>query len=120
MLRQLMPPEGNMWKPFKHINPTNILTKMTHEMTGVSMTIMDLRTAAESYADLDLAENKEIQDSLNVAEGHTRQTAVGNYSRNSHTNLVRPWKNHVEQLLYGEGCSNDTTLDKMIEGKLQA
>ena len=121
MLHQLMPPKGNMWKPFQGVDPTNILSKITQEMTGVSMTIMDLRTAAESYAELDLADNKEIQDALNAAEGHTRQTAAENYSRNSQTNLMRPWKNHVEGLLYEEGCSNDRTLalDKMIEGKLE-
>ena len=97
------------WKPFHKKTATPILKSLTSDMTGVSVTVKDLRTAAESYVDT-LANGSIIQRSLSYVEGHTNKTASVYYKRNGSGTLMREWTVHVEHLIEPKS-SNDESDD---------
>ncbi len=100
------------WKPFRQTTATPILKSLTFNMTGVSVTVKDLRTAAESYVDT-LANRSTIQPSLSYVEGHTTRTAETFYKRNGSDTLMREWTRHVEHLIEpksGNDKADDTDL----------
>jgi hypothetical protein len=109
------------WRPFKGRNTTEVLKATTRDIAGVSMTIMDLRTAAESY--VDLVGREDVQNALSFAEGHTVRIAKQYYKRNGSTTMMRPWIDHIEGLLHGHGNSNDNSnyskLDEEIDERME-
>lgn len=111
------------WRPFEGRNTTDILKATTRDIAGVSMTIMDLRTAAESY--VDLVGREDVQSALSYAEGHTERIAKQYYKRNGSTTMMRPWVDHVEGLIHDHGNSskdNDnliSELDKEIDKRME-
>jgi hypothetical protein len=64
---------SNTWRPFEGINTTNILKATTRDIAGVPINIMNLRTAAESYAEI--VGRSDVQNALSFAEGHTTRVA---------------------------------------------
>ena len=74
------------WQPFKGVNTTEVLKATTRDIGGVSMTVMDLRTAAESY--IDQIDKPDIQRGLSYAEGHSERIAKKYYRRNGSTCLL--------------------------------
>jgi hypothetical protein len=109
------------WQPFEGRNTTEILKATTRDIAGVSMTIMDLRTAAESY--VDLVGREDVQNALSFAEGHTERVAKQYYKRNGSTTVMRPWIDHIEGLIHG-GNSNDNNnlnskLDEEIDKRME-
>ena len=60
------------WKPFEHINVSNVLKEVTFEMTGVGVTASGLRSAAESHAEL--LGDANVRSALNYAEGHSSKS----------------------------------------------
>ena len=109
-----------IWQPFKGVNTTEILKATTYDIAGVSMTIMDLRTAAESY--VDLIGRSDIQNGLSYAEGHTDRIAKKYYKRNGSTTMMGPWIDHIRGLVRGK--ENDSgnvasALDEQIEQRME-
>eukprot|EP00985_Skeletonema_marinoi_P013929 scaffold7006_cov174-Skeletonema_marinoi.AAC.19 len=110
------------WRPFEGRNTTDILKATTRDIAGVQMTIMDLRTAAESY--VDLVGKEDVQNALSFAEGHTERVAKQYYKRNGSTTMMRPWTDHIEGLIHGHGNSSDndnfnSELDNEIDKRME-
>jgi hypothetical protein len=95
--------EGNetgQWQPFQGVDTTEILKATTSDIAGVPMTIMNLRTAAESYADL--TGKEDIQNALSYAQGHTDKVAKQYYKRNGSTTKMKSWTDHIRVLIRGQ------------------
>ncbi len=116
----------NTWRPFQGINATNILKATTHDIAGVPTNIMNLRTAAESYADK--VGRSDVQNALSFAEGHTKRVAKEYYRRNGSTTMMAPWTNHIEGLIHGQDNSDDngslagpnaSAIDEEIEKRME-
>lgn len=108
------------WQPFKGVNTTEVLKATTRDIAGVPMTIMDVRTAAESY--VDLVGKADIQNALSYAEGHTERIAKQYYKRNGSTTTMKPWMDHIRKLIRGEDydCGNvSSALDERIEKRME-
>ena len=110
------------WRPFEGRNTTEILKATTCDIAGVAMTIMDLRTAAESYADI--VGQADMQRALSFAEGHTERIAKQYYKRNGSTTLLKPWLDHIEELIHGQESSNNggefsSVLDEEIDKRMK-
>ena len=116
LLRELHGDEDSTtmpWQPFKGKSPTEVLKATTIDIAGVAMTIMNLRTVAESYADLN--PNPSIQTGLSLAEGHTERTAKGYYKRNGTMTIMRSWADHIEKLIHGQKIPDDEDEDELGE-----
>ena len=91
------------WKPFEGIDMTQILKSVTHHMTGVSVTVTDLRSAAESHVDIigyDCSKQSEnIQKALSYAEGHSENIAKMFYKRNGSSTIMKAWTAYVNKLM---------------------
>ena len=114
--------ETNIWRPFEGKYTTEILKATTYDIADVPMTIMDLRTAAESYADL--VGQEDMQSALGVAEGHTERVAMQYYRRNGSSTMMRPWVDHIEKLIHGQDDSGDnggvdSAMDEKIEKTME-
>jgi len=116
---------SNTWRPFEGINTTNILKATTRDIAGVPINIMNLRTAAESYAEI--AGRSDVQNALSFAEGHTTRVANEYYKRNGSATTMAPWTKLIEGLIYGQDNSNDNgslagpssiAIEKMIEKRM--
>lgn len=108
------------WQPFKGVNTTEVLKATTRDIAGVSMTIMDVRTAAESY--VDLVGGADIKNALSYAEGHTERIAKQYYKRNGSTTVMKPWMDHIRGLIRGQDCDGGTVsnaLDEQIEKRME-
>ena len=88
------------WQPFQGVDTTEILKATTGDIAGVPMTIMNLRTAAESYADL--TGKEDIQNALSYAQGHTDKVAKQYYKRNGSTTKMKSWTDHIRVLIRGQ------------------
>lgn len=113
--------EDGTWQPFKGVNTTEVLKATTRDIAGVSMTIMDVRTAAESY--VDLVGGADIKNALSYAEGHTERIAKQYYKRNGSTTVMKPWMDHIRGLIRGQDCDGGTVstnaLDEQIEKRME-
>lgn len=112
--------EDGIWQPFKGVNTTEVLKATTRDIAGVSMTIMDVRTAAESY--VDLVGGADIKNALSYAEGHTERIAKQYYKRNGSTTVMKPWMDHIRGLIRGQDCDGGTVsnaLDEQIEKRME-
>ena len=108
------------WQPFMGVNTTEILKATTRDIAGVPMTIMNLRTAAESY--VDFIGKADIQNALSYAEGHTEKVAKQYYKRNGSTTTMKPWIDHIRVLIRGQGCDDGnvaSALDEEIEKRME-
>ncbi len=92
--------ETRQWQPFQGVDTTEILKATTRDIAGVPMTIMNLRTAAESYADL--TGKADIQNALSYAQGHTEKVAKQYYKRNGSTTKMKSWTDHIRVLIRGQ------------------
>lgn len=111
--------DDETWQPFKGVNTTEVLKATTRDIAGVPMTIMDVRTAAESY--VDFVGNADIQNALSYAEGHTERIAKQYYKRNGSTTTMKPWMDHIRGLIRGQDCDsgNSSALDEQIEKRME-
>ena len=113
--------EDGIWQPFKGVNTTEVLKATTRDIAGVSMTIMDVRTAAESY--VDLVGGADIKNALSYAEGHTERIAKQYYKRNGSTTVMKPWMDHIRGLIRGQDCDggavSTNALDEQIEKRME-
>lgn len=110
------------WRPFEGSNTTEILKSITRDIAGVPMTIMALRTAAESH--VDLIGRADIQTGLSFAESHTERIAKQYYKRNGSTTIMKPWIDHIDGLLHGRNIAYDSDsfdgeLDEKIDKRMQ-
>lgn len=113
------------WKPFEMIDVTKVLKAVTLDIAGVSMTIMDIRTVAESH--VDVSSDPVVKRGLSFAQGHTERTAKEYYRRNGSTTLMDPWSSHVEGMIYGRNTidnsddddNNDDEVGEKIEKRME-
>ncbi len=112
--------DDETWQPFKGVNTTEVLKATTRDIAGVPMTIMDVRTAAESY--VDLVGKADIQNALSYAEGHTDRIAKQYYKRNGSTTTMKPWMDHIRKLIRGQDYDSgnvSSALDEQIEKRME-
>lgn len=113
------------WKPFEMIDVTKVLKAVTLDIAGVPMTIMDIRTVAESH--VDVSSDPVVKRGLSFAQGHTERTAKEYYRRNGSTTLMDPWSSHVEGMIYGRNTidnsgdddDNDDEVGEKIEKRME-
>ena len=115
------------WKPFEGIELTEILKSTTTDMTGVGVTVTDLRSAAESHVDTISYGGKKnsanIQKSLSYAEGHSDRTAKMFYKKNGSTSTMRAWTSYIDTLMKmpkPEAGDERSAIDMRIVGRINA
>lgn len=94
--------------PFAGTDVTKILKSITHEMTGVGITVTDLRSAAESHVDT-MQSSEHIQKALAYAEGHSEQIAKLFYKRNGSSTMMKEWTRYIDDLLGFDGREADNS-----------
>jgi len=89
---------GTGWHPFGQPKLVlSVLQAVTKDISGVRMSVQQLRTAAESHVDLlDGQNSRSIQQSLSYAEGHSITTARHHYKNNSSGKMIRGWTRYVD------------------------
>mmetsp|Transcript_17995 Transcript_17995/g.38847 ORF Transcript_17995/g.38847 Transcript_17995/m.38847 type:complete len:274 (-) Transcript_17995:420-1241(-) len=94
---------ADSWKPFEGMQITQILKATTLDMTGVGVTITDLRSAAESHVDMigyDCSKQGEnIQKALSYAEGHSENIAKMFYKRNGSSSIMKAWTTYISEVM---------------------
>ena len=115
------------WKPFEGVKITEILKATTTDMTGVGVTVTDLRSAAESHVDTISYDGKKdsvnIQESLSYAEGHSDRIAKMYYKRNGSASIMRGWTSYIDKLMKvpkPEAGDKRSAIDVRIVGRINA
>lgn len=96
--------DDDSFQPFKKIDVTNVLKSTTTDFTGIAVTIVDLRAAAESHVDLASIDDSSkqaqlLQNALSYVEGHTQGMAQLFYKRNGSESILKPWTEYVANML---------------------
>ncbi|KAL7551550.1 hypothetical protein ACHAWF_014737 [Thalassiosira exigua] len=116
--------DADAWHPFKDKDVTSMLKATTFEMTGVGVTVTDLRSAAESHVDILRSDGRnyadDMQKALSHAEGHSLRMAQQFYKRNGSETIMRAWTSYVDRLLNIRSANRDSnSMDKIIMQKIK-
>jgi hypothetical protein len=88
------------WNPFSNTDTTEVLKRVTRNMTNIPVTTSMLRTAVESYVEsLDYDSKDRVSEGVNYIEGHSKFIAQRHYKRQGCEVTIRGWCDHISPLI---------------------